>query len=214
VIFVVISALVVVLIHGPSSTFYVFAVPPDSNWGKDVDKCSASVGIWGEIALTCCWNSDGEAVENDTPGALCQQCNPMVEGERECGSVHRTSLPTSDIIPPQDGVLEQPPSPTPRTPGQSILPGEGVLEQPPTSTQPGPRTPSQGVLPQNGVLEQQQQQPTDEGLAAPRTIEPQAEDEATQPSSEPLPPIPARLMESESGTERRRTMPAIQIISK
>ena len=89
----------------------------------------------------------------------------------ECEDTPKTSVGGSplqpDVAPPQDGVLEQPPSQTPRTPGQGGLPQDGVLEQPPTQGV-APPTRGQGVLP---LDEEVLQQPTDEG-AAPRIVEP------------------------------------------
>jgi hypothetical protein len=42
-------------------------------------------------------------------------------------------------------------------------------------------------LPQDGIL---QQEPTDEGTGASRTVEPPTENEATQPLTEPVPTCP------------------------
>jgi hypothetical protein len=108
---------------------YVAAASMNPNFGSGDCHISGpdETGIQGYLFMACCWYEDGKE--------KCQICEKPDGGTwGNCGEVHGgKSLPTSGITAPQDGVLEQPDNPTPRTPGQSNLGGEGVLEQPETS---------------------------------------------------------------------------------
>lgn len=96
-----------------------------------------------------------------------------------------------------ESALEQTPTPPPSGPAATLQ--DGVLEQPPGQGVAPPLTRGQGVLPQDGVL--QQQEPTDEGTgAAPRTVEPPVEDEATPPPLETLPDCPeGQVLDEDTG---------------
>lgn len=161
---VVISVLGVALIYSSISISDIFAVPPDKNWGNEDNTCTYS-----KVApdlVTCCWT---EGVTT-----YCQDC-VLMPGSTEWNCQPKTTL-----------FLEQPPTPPPSGPAAPLQDG-GVLQQPPSQGVVPPLTRGQGVLPENGVL---QQPPADDGTA-PRTVEPPAEDEATQPQDveeEPLCP--------------------------
>ena len=168
----VISVLVVALVYSSSYTFSVFAVPPDNRWGG-TGECDAGGPVAEATQVTtCCWFEKPEGGAAGPEVKYCQACVRQQGGGLDCDPKYVPTmvlLPVAGetVAPPQDGVLEQPPSQTPRTPGQGGLPQDGVLEQPPTQGV-APPTRGQGVLPQDeGVL----QQPTDEG-AAPRIVEP------------------------------------------
>ncbi|MDN5845261.1 MAG: hypothetical protein L0H53_03195 [Candidatus Nitrosocosmicus sp.] len=126
---------------------YVVAAPMNPNFGSGDGHISGpdETGIQGYLFMACCWYEDAKE-----KCQICEKPNGGIWGN--CGEVHGgKSLPTSDITPPQDGVLKQPDNPTPRTPGQSIFPG-GVLEQPETSDEKDDlRKPNIGS---GGVLEQ------------------------------------------------------------
>jgi len=86
--------------------------------------------------------------------------------------------------PPQDGVLEQPPTPPPSGPAAPLQDG-GILQQPPTQGVLPPVTRGQGVLPEDG-----EPQTSDEG-----TIQSQQPAIPNQPPTveedeEPVPPCP------------------------
>ena len=173
----VISVLVVALVYSPAaSTFYVFAVPPDPGW-SDSGSCLAGLPTNdGYPTLECCWRER-------IPGSIglgekyCQTCTIGPAGtvcsQKEL-QFFEGRTPGLAVL-PEDGVLEQPPTP-PSGPAAPLQDG-GVLQQPPTQGVAPPLTRGQGVLPQDGVL---QQTPSDEGT------EPPVEDEATQPPSELL----------------------------
>jgi hypothetical protein len=139
------------------------------------------------LATTCCWTeTDPDDPEEGIELNWCQTCSKNGCNEKFPAPLGPTRPPTGPAAPLQGGVLEQPPTPTPG-PAAPLQDG-GVLQQPPTQGVAPPLTRDQGVLPQDGVL---QQEPTDEGTeSTPRTVEPPAEDEATQPLTEPVPTCP------------------------
>jgi hypothetical protein len=68
--FVALSVLVVALIHGTFSTFFVFALPPDPKWG--IKGESKYLGPFDDV-MECCWT------ENVPPGTG----NPDLGGDKE-----------------------------------------------------------------------------------------------------------------------------------
>jgi hypothetical protein len=136
-IFVVISALIVVLVCGsfiPFAAFVVYAKPPESGWSSSKD-CTDVSKPGGSTAIRCCWR---ERVPGQILGVTyCQTCTAV-----------RSDPTVWDCKPKEKQAL-------PPTAGENIVPGEtGVLEQPPTSSPFNPTAPLQG-----GVLEQQEQTP-------------------------------------------------------
>lgn len=164
----------VVLVYSPAATtFYVFAAPPAGGF-LNSESCYVPDDLKTGGKVSCCW---GDKV------TICQTCK-WTEG------VGYSDCNTPSIMP----VLEQPPTPPSSGPAAPLQ--DGVLEQPPSQGVAPPLTRGQGVLPQNGVL---QQQPTDQG-AAPRTVEPPAEDEAAQSPPEPLTDCPeGQILDEETG---------------
>jgi hypothetical protein len=170
VIFVVIPLLAVALIYGSFTSFIVFAVPSSAPHRENcsIDKTKTLV------QETCCWKvrvPDGTG--NPKLGGIyeeyCQTCT-VVNGVQECDEPELQFL-------------------VGRTPGLGVLPEEGVLEQPPTPPPSGPAAPLKG-----GILEQleqgqgipeigfseQQPPPADQGAAE---LSPPATEE-TQPTTE------------------------------
>jgi hypothetical protein len=190
-IFVVISVLVVALVYSPAATtFYVFAAPPNRGF-LNSESCNNKPDIKSGDKVACCWNEHG--AEGIT-FRMCQQCT-WTEGVGYSNCNKPRSIPITSgegiVAPLEEGVLEQPPTPSPSGPAAPLQDG-GVLQQTPGQGAAPPLTRDQGVLPQDGVL---QQEPTDEGTeSTPRTVEPPAEDEATQPSTEPVTPCPDGLV--------------------
>jgi hypothetical protein len=183
VIFVVISFLVVMLVYTPSSTF---AVPNRSN----DQRCSPTGQQTpnGGQEVRCCWFESvppGTGYDGSDQEIYCSECEDGgTRGKINCNDPYLSfrDVPKGTVPLQGGGVLEDPPTPSPSGPAPPLQ-GGGVLEQPPTEGVAPPLTRGQGVLPKEGVLEQ-----------------PPAEDETTQPLTEPLPPCPeGQILDEESG---------------
>jgi hypothetical protein len=150
-IFVVISMLTVVLVYSPSSTF---SVPNRSNDSVADCKPTGKQSENGLALVKCCWkHTEGFPRTTVTYCSTCEDGG--TRGKINCTDPVKefTGRIPSDIVPPQDGVLEQPPTP-PESGPVAPLKG-GILEQL-----------EQGEGLQQGFFEQQQQQPPiDQGAA-------------------------------------------------
>ena len=207
VIFVVISVLVVALVYSPSTISYVFAVPPDPQFGQR-GKCNNDVE---RLQVDCCWTESYGPLFPSVTFTVCQTCNidTNTGGFVDCTEVQRTSgggtfeaqqiPPSNTTIPPAGGgVFEAQPLPPSNT---TIPQGGGVFEAQPLPPS-GPAIPPGG----GGTFETQQAPlapgdtanpkiaggfntlPTDEGA----TGAPPSTAEETQPptlTEEPTPPV-------------------------
>jgi hypothetical protein len=193
-IFVVISALVFTLFYTPSATYSV------TNRANEPDATCTLTGkeSRGLAQVKCCWQNYDENLKVVTYCSTCEDGGSR--GKINCSEPVKefTGQIPGDIVPPQDGILEQPPTSSPFDPTAPLQ--GGVLEQqeqtPPTSA-PGT---SPGVLQQleqgdfapgfsPGFLRQQEQLPPAEQGAAELPPPPATEETqtATEEVEQPVP---------------------------
>jgi len=159
VISVVISFLAVALILS-SSTFTVYALPPEegfSNSGTcgDITKNPRT----GNNSQSCCWTErvPGKLPPNNKE-TYCQTCEFTAAGT-DCKPKQPQLRPSARGASPEEGVLEQPPTPQPVGPAAPQQ-GGGVLQQTP-STDQGTQPPKSGdtVAPKEGGVVSNDQNP-------------------------------------------------------
>jgi hypothetical protein len=172
VIFMILPLLFVPLVYGLSSTPDACAVPRDPNFGKS-GSCALSDpedNPSGTTVMTCCW----EEPDILNPGETIQWCQTC-DMSGDCTPPYRSSS-TGPLVLPDEGVVDETPTPTPTSPFRP--PTGGVLD-PPTQTPPPPPTqtpvptppPPKGdgsgpLNPQGGEILQQPEEvedPEDEG---------------------------------------------------
>jgi hypothetical protein len=130
-IFVIISALVVLLVYSSYSTSDVFALT------RGPVICQL-VGSETDVYECCQTETDDDGIEIQ----WCTMCDRALPEGSQC-----TERQPGRIF----GALEQPPTPPPSGPSAPLQ--GGVLEQPPSQGVAPPLTQDQGVLPEDGVLQ-------------------------------------------------------------
>jgi hypothetical protein len=216
-IFVVIPIITFVLAYGPST---VVVLGLDNRANDPGAICSAPKGQSenGLALVECCWAEDvPEGTGNPEAGGnaeiYCSICEDGgTRGKINCSDPELQYIkevrPDLGVF-PQDGVLEQPPTPPPTGP---FVPPQGGVSQQQPSVGGGlqPLTRGQGVLPQDGGL--QQQPPADQGATEPSATE------RTQPATdeeEPLPPCPeGQVLDEETGLCVMEDCPEGQVLDE
>jgi hypothetical protein len=138
VIFMILPLLFVPLVYGMSSTPDAGAVPRDPHWGKS-GSCHLS-----EVApsMDCCWQEP----DIMNPGETIQWCQTCDTHTGDCDPPYRSSSTGPPVL-PDEGVVDEPTTPTPSPTSPFRPPTGGVIDQPkypttPTSpTAPNPQSP-------------------------------------------------------------------------
>lgn len=213
VIFAVISILVLALIY--DSTF----IP---NVSSKITRSGEKCNPVGDGRQFCCGTErDDKGTKSpidDTYKTYCEVCTDYGPDLRICDDYEgqQPPEPSGPAVLPDDGVLEQPPTPPPNGPAAPLQDG-GVLEEPATPLGPTPPTQGQGVLPEGGVLEQPS---TDEGTGSTtqRTIEEPSATEGTQPAVAEEDPVPScaegQVFDEESGLCVLEDCPEDQVLDE
>ena len=154
--FVFIFVLIAVLVYSPAITY---SVPNRSNSSSADCKSTGKQSQNGLALVKCCWKTTEGYPGLRKDVTYCSTCEDGgTRGKINCTDPVKqfTGRIPDEIVAPQDGVLEQPPTFAPGT-------SPGVLEQ---------LQQNEGVPPELGFLERQQQPPTDQEAATPQFTEP------------------------------------------
>ncbi len=104
VVFVVATVLLVPFVYALSYAPEVCAVPKDPNFGK-TGNCHFISGGGSDDIMECCW----EEPDILNPGKTitwCQRCADS--GDGECGSIYLKATGKDLVVPPGEGVLQDP----------------------------------------------------------------------------------------------------------